>query len=62
VIKFCLRHLDDIPSSVVPRCRHGAIILGCPVPDCPEQQAYLERQQAALDAWYERNRFPPVDL
>ena len=37
-----------------PRCRHGHIILGCPDDECPEQSAYLERHNAAIDAMYER--------
>jgi hypothetical protein len=41
---------------IVPRCRHGKIILGCPHDDCPEQNAYLAAQNATLDAWYARQQ------
>lgn len=41
---------------VIPRCQHGRIILGCPDDDCPEQNDYLAKQNAAVDAMYERQR------
>ncbi len=43
-------------GDVIPRCSHGAIILGCPDETCPEQNAYLAEQNAILDAMYERQR------
>lgn len=41
-------------AAAIPRCRHGAILLGCADDDCPEQNAYLAQQNAALDRWYAR--------
>ncbi len=38
----------------VPRCSHGRIILACPDDACPEQNAYLAEQEAALDGWWAR--------
>ncbi len=43
-------------TDLIPRCAHGAIILGCPDDDCTEQVAYLARQNAILDAYYEGQR------
>lgn len=34
--------------AVVPRCRHGHILLGCDDATCPDQNAYLDTQRAAL--------------
>lgn len=34
-----------------PRCRHGNILLGCPNALCPEQNAYVAEQKAALARW-----------
>lgn len=39
-----------------PRCIHGHIILGCPHDDCPTQQAYLDRQEAAMAEHYRRQQ------
>jgi hypothetical protein len=39
-----------------PRCIHGNIILGCPHDDCPTQLAYLDQQEAAIDAWQQRQQ------
>lgn len=38
-----------------PRCRHGHVILGCPLGWCPDQNAYIDEQNAAMDRW-ERDR------
>jgi hypothetical protein len=43
--------VDDHRDDVVPRCRHGAILLGCVDDACPEQVAYLAVQDAALAAY-----------
>jgi hypothetical protein len=45
-------HLEWTP----PRCSHGNIILGCPESDCSAQNAYLDQQNIAIDAWYEWQR------
>lgn len=39
-----------------PRCRHGRIILGCPHEDCPEQNEYLRKQDAAIRRWHRRQQ------
>jgi len=36
-----------------PRCSHGYILLGCPHYDCPEQNRYLDEQDAALASYYD---------
>lgn len=42
--------------TVVPRCRHGRILLGCDDDTCPEQTAYLDGQRAAMTAYEDRLR------
>lgn len=42
---------DDLAEF---RCVHGHLFLGCPLVSCEEQNAYVERQQAAIDAWNTR--------
>jgi hypothetical protein len=37
-----------------PRCRHGSILLGCPHGNCQEQNDYLAKQKAAIDAYWAR--------
>ena len=44
----------DWDAEVIPRCRHGAIILGCENDDCPEQNAYLGDQNRRLSAHEDR--------
>lgn len=39
-------------DEIVPRCRHGAILLGCADESCPEQNAYLAAQEAALELFH----------
>lgn len=39
-----------------PCCRHGKILLGCDDDDCPEQNAYLAVQEAAVRAYEEQLR------
>jgi hypothetical protein len=41
----------DWDAEVIPRCRHGAIILGCENDDCPEQNIYLAAQARTMSAW-----------
>ena len=42
--------------AVVPHCRHGHILLGCDDDTCPEQNAYLAIQRAAMTAYDEQMR------
>jgi len=44
------------PEWEPPRCIHGHIVLGCPHDDCPTQTAYLDQQNAAIDAWHQRQQ------
>lgn len=50
---------DDLDDF---RCLHGNLLLGCPHKDCPEQNAYLAEQDAAMEAWYERQREETMEL
>ena len=43
------RPLDDV---LIPRCRHGHIILGCPHRRCPEQDAYVADINARVEEWH----------
>lgn len=43
-------------SEIIPRCHHGNIILGCPDDGCPAQTAYLDQQNAAMDAYFARQQ------
>jgi hypothetical protein len=38
-------------SDLIPRCRHGNIILGCPEKVCDEQTVYLIEQETRLVEW-----------
>ena len=38
----------------IPRCSHGRIILGCPVDDCLDQNAYLALMKGAADNYNAR--------
>jgi hypothetical protein len=40
----------------IPRCRHGQILLACDDDSCPEQNAYVAEQRAAMDAYEEQLR------
>lgn len=43
-------------NDIIPHCSHGNIILGCPHDDCLEQSSYLQEQNAALEAYYLRQK------
>ncbi len=42
-------------SELVPRCKHGNIILGCPEV-CDEQTVYLIDQETRLAEWEQRQQ------
>jgi hypothetical protein len=44
--------------TVVPRCSHGNILLGCPEDVCPEQDAYVSAVADQYAEWYRNNLFP----
>jgi hypothetical protein len=50
------RYDEVLTFGVVPRCRHGHILLACGVDTCPEQNAYLAAQEAALAVYEEQMR------
>ncbi len=42
-------------SELIPRCKHGNIILGCPEV-CDEQTVYLIDQETRLAEWEQRQQ------
>ncbi len=42
-------------SDLIPRCKHGNIILGCPEV-CNEQTVFLIHQETLLAEWEERQQ------
>lgn len=43
--------MSDERDFIIPRCRHGNIILGCPHDNCKEQNDHLKQSRAAMDAY-----------
>ncbi len=43
-------------SDLIPRCKHGNIILGCPEKVCDEQTVYLIDQETRMVEWEQRQQ------